>query len=144
MAALGAASADAAGAAGNEPGPRDAAGVRAARFVALESYRKDASAVSTPMWFVERDGRILLRTSAATAKVKRIRANPRVRLAPCTVSGKIIGGWQAGRARLLTTEDAAAFNPALRRKYGIFKRMIDVLNRFRGITVVGIEVTLDE
>jgi PPOX class probable F420-dependent enzyme len=115
-----------------------------ARFVALESYRRDASAISTPMWYVERDGLILLRTNAATAKVRRIRANPRVRLAPSTVAGKIVGSWRPGRARLMSPAEADEFNPALRRKYGLFKCLIDLFNRLRGITIVGIEVTLDD
>lgn len=113
------------------------------KFLALESYRRDASAISTPMWFVERDGRICLRTNAAAAKVKRIRENSDVRLAPCTVTGKVVGEWRRGRALLMSPEEAARFNPDLRRRYGLFKLMIDILNRSRGITVVGIEVALE-
>jgi hypothetical protein len=53
------------------------------RHISLTTFRRDGTAVSTPVWVVSDDGRRLLVWSGAnTWKVKRIRRDPRVRVAP--------------------------------------------------------------
>jgi hypothetical protein len=46
-------------------------------------------AAAAPVWFVWRNGRLLVQTDAASGKVKRIRRNPQVRVAVCTASGRL-------------------------------------------------------
>ena len=53
------------------------------KYVSLTSYRRDGTAVATPVWFVRQDGRLLVETGAASGKVKRIRRNPAVQVAVC-------------------------------------------------------------
>jgi uncharacterized protein len=65
-----------------------------ARFVSLESYRKDGSPVKTPLWAVDLDGDVAMWTGADSYKVKRLRRDPNARLARCNSSGKkILSGW---------------------------------------------------
>jgi uncharacterized protein len=57
--------------------------------------------VSTPVWVVGEDDRLLVYTGAATWKVKRIRRDPHVRVAPCTATGKVRGEAVDGEATVI-------------------------------------------
>src|SRR5580700_2046337 len=53
------------------------------RYVSLTTFRRDGTAASVPVWVVSDDGeRLLVWTGANTWKVKRIRRDPRVLIAP--------------------------------------------------------------
>ncbi|MCI0409692.1 MAG: PPOX class F420-dependent oxidoreductase [Acidobacteria bacterium] len=112
------------------------------RYVNLETYRRDGHGVQTPLWFVERDGVLYMRTPAASAKVKRIRNNPQVRVVPCDVSGNPNGEWVQGRASLIPAKEAEWVNQLVKRKYGLFKRLIDLRSRLKGTEHVVIAVHL--
>jgi len=59
------------------------------QYVSLSTFRKNGDAVATAVW-VARDGESLVVTSAEdTGKVKRLRNNSRVLLAPASFSGKV-------------------------------------------------------
>ena len=59
------------------------------KYVSLVTFRKSGEGVPTAVW-VARDGDSLIVTTVeGTGKVKRLRNDPRVRLAPCSVSGKV-------------------------------------------------------
>src|SRR6266498_422449 len=45
------------------------------RYVSLTTYRKDGTAVATPVWHVANGGELVVVTEADTWKVKRIRSN---------------------------------------------------------------------
>jgi PPOX class probable F420-dependent enzyme len=88
-------------------------------YVSLATFRRSGVAVETPVWFAARDGKLYVFTEAKSGKVKRLRANPRIRLAPCGVRGRVEGDWLEGTARRV--DDAAvveAAYDALQRKYG--------------------------
>jgi PPOX class probable F420-dependent enzyme len=61
------------------------------RYVSLTTFRKDGTPVATPVWVAGDDGRLLVVTGADSWKVRRIRHDPRVRVAPCTGLGKLRG-----------------------------------------------------
>lgn len=71
------------------PHPFDA--VRDAKYIDLVTYRKSGVGVHTPVWFAEQDGRLFVMTRDDSAKVKRIRNNPRVEIAACTARGRRTG-----------------------------------------------------
>ena len=59
------------------------------RFVALTTFKRNGEGVSTPMW-IGRDGAdLFVWTPADSWKVKRVRNNPRVLLAPSNRFGKV-------------------------------------------------------
>ena len=58
------------------------------KYLSLTSFRRDGTGVATPVWFVEAGGRLLVETDAASYKVRRIRRNPQVTIAPCTATGR--------------------------------------------------------
>lgn len=102
-------------------------------YVSLESYRRNGEAVATPIWITAEGGKLYCWTLTDTGKVKRIRANPQVRLAKCDASGNLEGSWVAAQARIL--DSPAALQAQLRRlraKYGfkyLVYRFISVLRR---------------
>lgn len=65
--------------------------LRGHRYCVLVSYRRDGTAVVSPLWFGLGDGRLYVRTGAATAKLQRIRRNAEVRIAPSSVRGAPLG-----------------------------------------------------
>jgi hypothetical protein len=57
------------------------------QFLNLETRRKSGVKVQSPVWFVEDDGVLYIRTQSNSGKVKRIRNNARVRVAACDARG---------------------------------------------------------
>jgi uncharacterized protein len=87
------------------------------KYVRLATFRKNGVAVYTPIWFAEEDSVLCFMTSSDTGKYKRIRNNPEVKIAPCTIRGKITGPEFPARARILPAEDANRVRRAIRAKY---------------------------
>lgn len=112
----------------------------AQRYVNLETYRKSGQGVRTPLWFIEQQGVLYMRTPAQSAKVKRIRNNPHVRIAPSDLRGNPKGIWIDGEATLIEAAQAEWVNQLVKRKYGLFKWLIDIRSRFKGTQYVVIAV----
>ena len=63
------------------------------QYVALTTYRRTGEGVATAVWIApDHDGTLLVVTGRETAKVKRLRRDPRVSLVPCSGSGKVRDG----------------------------------------------------
>jgi PPOX class probable F420-dependent enzyme len=73
--------------------------------------------VATPVWFVQRDGRLLVQTDAASGKVKRIRRDPQVRVAICTASGRLRGEQVPAVAEILPGSETGAVEQLIAGKY---------------------------
>jgi len=56
-------------------------------------------------------------TRSDMGKTKRIRNNPRVTVAPCTIRGKVTGPEVAASARILPPDEQAHARRAINRKY---------------------------
>jgi len=96
------------------------------RYVSLTTFRKDGTPVATPVWVAGDDeGRLLIVTGADTWKVKRIRRDQRVRVAPCTGFGKIRG--EAIDARAEIVDDTQLVEELEDRKYGWQKRLAQAI-----------------
>jgi len=91
--------------------------IQGQKYVSLATFRKNGVAVYTPIWFAEADGKLCFMTNCATGKYRRIRNNPEVKVAPCTIRGKITGPEFPAHARILPAEDAARVQRAIRAKY---------------------------
>lgn len=90
-----------------------------ANYVSFTSYRKDGTAVSSPVWIAPDDGKLYFFSEVGAYKVKRIRRNPSVTLQPCDVRGKITAGAPIveGTARVLEFTDSPRVRKILNRKY---------------------------
>ena len=97
------------------------------KYLNLVTYRRSGAAVPTPLWFVEEGGVLYVRTPAGSGKVKRLRNNPRVRVAPSDGRGNPKGAWIEGRARIVVDgAEAVRANRLVYRKYGWRKRLIEL------------------
>ncbi len=76
-----------------------------AKFISLETYKRNGEAVRTPVWFVEERGLIYFHSPSKSWKVKRLQRNPVVRLAPCARLGRIEGNWLKGKATRIDGEE---------------------------------------
>ncbi len=116
----------------------------AEQYVLLTTFRKDGRAVPTAVW-VARDGDELVVYSAPDAgKVKRIRRDGTVRVAPCTLRGRPTGPDVPGRARLLDEDGMRRVHTAMARKYGLLYRITALGGRLRRRALpAGIAVKLD-
>lgn len=113
------------------------------QYLNLETFRKNGLGVPTPVWFAEEAGVIYIRTLDGSGKVKRIRNNDRVRIAPCDARGRRKGEWVEGEARLVTDGASAdKANRLLDRKYGLVKKMFELANRLQKASWITIIITL--
>ena len=112
---------------------RDLATLDSESYINLATFRRNGEAVETPVWFAARDGKLYVFTESRAGKVKRLRANPRIRIAPCDVRGKLKGDWGEGKGRIV--DEPAAVEAAyavLRHKYGLQMRVIDFFSGLAG------------
>jgi uncharacterized protein len=87
------------------------------RYLSITSHKRNGTAVATPVWFVEQDGRLLVETDAASGKVKRIRHNPAVLVAECSANGRLRGGQLPAVAELLPQSEVARVHRLMTQKY---------------------------
>jgi PPOX class probable F420-dependent enzyme len=87
------------------------------KYVSLASFRRTGVAVYTPIWFAEDDGRLYFMTNSKLGKYKRIRNNPKVAVAPCTIRGKIVGPEFPAKARILRPEEYQRARRLINSKY---------------------------
>jgi PPOX class probable F420-dependent enzyme len=103
------------------------------RYIDLESYKKTGEPKVTPVQSLEHDGLLYLRTGPQTWKVKRIRRNPKVRVAPSDRGGKPVGAWVEGEAHVLEGEEQERMLKVFRKEYGaIGYSMVGLVGRLRG------------
>ena len=91
--------------------------IQGQKYISLSTFRKTGAAVPTPVWFGEKDDKLYVKTRNDSGKYKRIRNNPQVRVAPCSIRGKVIGPEFTAAARLLPTGDWPLAQALIEKKY---------------------------
>ncbi len=91
--------------------------IQGQKYISLTTFRKTGVAVATPVWFGEDDGKLYVMTRSNMGKAKRIRNNPQVGVAPCTIRGKVTGAEFAATARILPVEEHERARRTINRKY---------------------------
>lgn len=89
------------------------------KYLSLTSYKRDGTGVSTPVWFVADNGHLLVETDADSYKVRRIRRDPHVRIAPCTAAGRVRGEAVDADAEILPESERERAEGLLARKYRV-------------------------
>jgi uncharacterized protein len=112
----------------------------AVKYINLETYRRSGQAVRTPVWFVENNGILYVRTSSDTGKYKRIRNNPSVQIAPCNILGSVKGRWIKAEARIASQEDKMEAFKMLEKKYGIAYKMTRIFMSRKNYVVITIKL----
>ena len=85
------------------------------KYIDLVTFRKSGVGVHTPVWFAESDGKLYVMTRSDSGKLKRVRNNPRVEIAPSSVRGRQLG--PAIPAWAIVAPDQVSARQAIRRKY---------------------------
>ncbi len=85
------------------------------QYIDLVTFRKTGVGVHTPVWFAAESGKLYIFSRRDAGKMKRIRNNARVELAPCTIRGRVLGPHMPATARVAADQEAA--RQAIRRKY---------------------------
>jgi len=111
--------------------PQQAVPVFPGKYLSVTTFKRDGTPVATPVWFVQDGPRLLIETESTSGKVKRIRHNPEVLVAPCTGSGKLRGDQVPARAEILGEEAVASIRRLAAEKYRIDR--IFVLPIFRAM-----------
>ena len=112
-------------------------------FLLLTTFRKSGQPVGTPIWFVQLDDGLYCKTGQATGKVKRIGHTPRVTLGPCDRRGRPEGPAVPATASLLPASRGPEIEAALNRRYGLFKKVIDLVLWVRGVRPAYLRMELE-
>ena len=87
------------------------------KYISLTTFRKTGVPVRTALWFAEGEGKLYLMTRSDSGKYKRIRNNPKVLVAQCTIRGKVTGPDFQATARILPRERWPAAKRLIQQKY---------------------------
>jgi len=102
------------------------------KYISLETYRKNNLSVRTPVWFVIKNDLIYVVTRDQTGKVKRLKNNQQVKIATCTIRGKVTGQWMSGTAKILTEEETQDAVKWRDKKYGFMAKIAKFLSKSKG------------
>jgi uncharacterized protein len=102
------------------------------KYLSLETFKKSGEGIKTPVWFAAdpirdlagNDARLYLYTIGNTGKVKRIRNNGHVKIAPSTIKGEPLGEYIDATAEIITGEEAARAMKLLNKKYFPLKQLL--------------------
>jgi uncharacterized protein len=108
------------------------------KYLNLETFKKNGEGVRTPIWFAadpsanlaSHSAKIFVYTVDNTGKVKRIRNNARIRIAPCDARGKVLGDWIDAQAEIVAGQEAARGMQLLNKKYWPIKQIMGFFARF--------------
>ena len=111
------------------------------KYVSITSFRRNGEGVATPVWFVTDGEDVFIWTVSTSGKVKRMRRNPIVRLAPCKFDGRLMGPCFERRASVLRDDSDRALDSAFRSKYGLLYRADRVLSKLSGKKRVFVKIS---
>ena len=116
--------------------------IKSEKYISLETYRKNNQPVKTPVWFVIKNNLVIIVTRDQTGKVKRLRNNNKVKIATCSIKGKISMQQISGTAQILTDRETAEAVKLRDKKYGFFSKVSKFLTRNKG-NLLAISVKVD-
>jgi uncharacterized protein len=92
-------------------------GIGDGKYVLVTTFRRDGTPVATPVWVVRDDGAIAVWTPTTSGKVKRIRRNPNITVAPCSFNGTPSGDAVPAKAEILDPEATKRVRQLIKKKY---------------------------
>lgn len=106
--------------------------IKSKKYISLETYRKNNQPVKTPVWFVIKDNLVYVVTREQTGKVKRLRNNPQVKFATCTMKGNVTGEWISGTAKILIDQEIKEAVKMREKKYGFMAKIAKFASKSKG------------
>ena len=110
----------------------------------LTTFRKSGAPVVTTVWFALDAGKLYIWTALQSGKVKRIRNNPLVSVAPSSHMGKARGPAIEAVARILDPSEQETPERLMNSKYGWMKKLFELVWRLRGQAHVYLELVPTE
>lgn len=100
------------------------------RYLSVTSFKRDGAGIATPVWFVSAGRQLFALTDLHSAKVRRVRRNPHVLVAPCRVDGKLRSEPVSARAEVLTaTPELERVQKLLLERYKASYRLVMLMYR---------------
>ena len=100
------------------------------RYLSVTSFKRDGTGVATPVWSVSDGKRLFAFTDLHSAKVRRIRRDPRVLVASCRANGKLRGEPVPAHAEVLTaTAELERVQKLLIERYKVTYRLVMLFYR---------------
>ena len=106
--------------------------IESQKYISLETYRKNNQPVRTPVWFVIKNNLVYVVTRDQTGKVKRLRNNQEVKIATCSINGKVTGQWLNGTAKILSEKETKEAVKWRDKKYGFITKLAKFLSKSKG------------
>ena len=110
--------------------PPDLEALFPGRYLSVTSFKRDGTGIATPVWFVSDGARLFAFTDLHSAKVRRIRRNPRVLVASCRPDGKLRREPVSAHAEILTANaELERVQKLLTERYEISYRVVMLFYR---------------
>ena len=110
------------------------------KYLSLTTFRRDGTPVATPVWLARDGDALVVTTEVTSGKVKRLRNNPDVLIAPCDVRGTLKGSQVPAQATLQDASSSQRTAQLIKRRYGLLGRLL--MRRGRPEDRIGIVITL--
>jgi PPOX class probable F420-dependent enzyme len=127
------------------PTGQDFTGFDKTRQIVLVTFKRPGEAMPSPINHGVADGKIYVRTDASTGKIKRIRNNPKVLVAPSGLRGKPKGPAVAGLARILPQSEHLHAKKVIAANWSmpmtVLERSLDRGPEAFGVPMAYIEIT---
>jgi PPOX class probable F420-dependent enzyme len=100
--------------------------IRERKHTLLVTFRRDGTPVPTPAWAAEEGGALYVRAERASGKVRRLRRDPRMLIAPCTGAGRPLGAPLEAFGCVVAREDERRAERALASSYGFGRVLFEL------------------
>ncbi|MBK8024709.1 MAG: PPOX class F420-dependent oxidoreductase [Chloroflexi bacterium] len=118
--------------------------LRGHSFISLTTFRKNGQGVPTPVTFAEYDGKVYVFTGLKSGKVKRLRNNPAVEIAPCDQVGNRLGETLPARARILSADEVRTLRRHMKfRSPAIIMAVFGLFQRLRSGGAAYLEISME-
>ena len=119
-------------------------GLKGYRYLNLTTFRKSGVPVPTTVLFALANDKIYVWTPKDSGKVKRIRNDASVQIAPSTPRSRPLGPIAAATARILSVTEQTEAQTVTDREFGWLKKFFGLIWRLQGREQVYIEITPTE
>lgn len=121
----------------------------AGKYISLTTFKRDGTAVATPVWVTREGDQLYVITDANSGKAKRLRNSARAEVATCDMRGNVTGGSVEAAGVLLDAAGTRQVESLVNKKYGLMATAFGLMGTVRRLVGrgddqrVGIAITLN-
>ncbi|MGB2969783.1 MAG: PPOX class F420-dependent oxidoreductase, partial [Candidatus Nanopelagicales bacterium] len=114
------------------------------KYISISTTRKNGEKIATPVWVTREGNALYVITGADSGKVKRIRNNPHVEVAPCDARGRLKGDVVAGTVEILDADGTEEVRSRVSKRFGLMYKVLTLMEKVRGSGDgrVGLKITV--